>query len=63
MKDISKSISFPAKVAMSDAQITADSEFNIDRAQWGINYGNDKSLGDKFINPEVNIKLHLVASK
>ncbi|RYE25165.1 MAG: YceI family protein [Sphingobacteriales bacterium] len=63
MKTVTKSISFPAKVAMSDAQLTADAEFNIDRTQWNITYGSDKSLGDKFISPDVNIKLHLVANK
>lgn len=63
MKDVTKSISFPAKVAMNDTQIIADAEFNIDRTEWGINYNSDKSIQDKFINHEVNITLHLVTSK
>lgn len=63
LKGTSKSISFPAKISVSDANITADANFNIDRTQWGLVYGNDKSLGDKFIRPEVNIQLHLVANK
>ncbi len=63
LKGTNKSISFPVKVSMSDANVTADANFNIDRTQWGLNYGNDKSLGDKFINPTVNIVLHLVANK
>ncbi len=63
MKGVTKSITFPAKITMTDNQITSDAEFNIDRTQWNIVYGNDKGLGDKFIRPEVNIKLHLIASK
>lgn len=63
LKGISKSISFPAKVMMSDATITADANFNMDRTQWGLSYGNDQSLKDKFIRPAVNISLHLVANK
>jgi polyisoprenoid-binding protein YceI len=63
MKDITKSITFPAKVAMTDANITADAEFNIDRTQWNIVYQSDKSVQNKFISHEVNIKLHLVANK
>lgn len=63
MKGVSKQISFPAKVMINDQTITADANFNIDRTQWGLSYGNDKSLRDKFISPTVNIGLHLVAVK
>jgi polyisoprenoid-binding protein YceI len=63
LKGVTKSISFPAKLAVSDANITADASFNIDRTQWNLSYGNDKSLGDHFIHPEVNIQLHIVANK
>ncbi len=63
LKDQTKSVSFPAKVSTTDAGITADANFNIDRTQWGLVYGNNKGLGDKFIRPTVNIILHLVANK
>lgn len=63
LKGITKSITFPAKLSVSDNSITADADFNIDRTQWNIVYGNDESLGDKFIRPEVNLKVHLVANK
>lgn len=62
LKGVTKSITFPAKVTMNDATATADANFNIDRTQWGLSYGNDKSLKDKFISPVVNIGLHLVAT-
>ena len=63
MKDMTKSITFPAKVAMTDANITADADFNIDRTQWGIKYNSGKGMGDKMINDDINLKLHLVANK
>ena len=63
LKGITKSITFPAKVNVADNKITADANFNIDRTQWNIVYGNDESLGDKFIRPEVNLQVHLVAGQ
>lgn len=63
LKGITKSISFPAKVVVAEGNVTADANFNIDRTQWNMVYGNDKSLGDKFIRPEVNLQVHLVANQ
>ena len=63
MKGMAKSITFPAKVAMTDANVTADADFNIDRTQWGIKYNSGKGMGDKMINDDINLKLHLVANK
>lgn len=63
LKDSTKNVTFPAKVTLSDTEATATANFNIDRTQWGLFYGNDKSLGDKFIRPEVNIKLNIRATK
>ena len=63
LKDQSKSVSFPAKISVSDAEVVTDANFNIDRTQWGINYQSDKSVQNKFIEHEVNIKLHVVAKK
>jgi polyisoprenoid-binding protein YceI len=63
IKGVTKSISFPARVLISDGSVTTDANFNIDRTEWNLNYGNDKSLGDKFIYPEVNLQLHIVANK
>lgn len=63
LKGTSKSISFPARVVMDKTSLTAHADFNIDRTEWGINYQSDKSLGNKFINHEVNIKIELVANR
>ncbi|HEY8387000.1 MAG TPA: YceI family protein [Parasegetibacter sp.] len=63
LKDSTRNITFPAKIEVADGVVKAFANFNIDRTQWGMYYGNDKSLGDKFIRPEVNIKLNIVANK
>jgi polyisoprenoid-binding protein YceI len=59
LKDSTKNVSFPAKVAVSDAGVSATAKFVIDRTLWGMSYGNDKSLKDKFISPEVGISLDI----
>ncbi len=56
---VTKNIAFPARLFVSNKDIKVEADFNINRADWGISYGNDKSLGDKFIRPEVNIKLDI----
>lgn len=63
LKNITKSITFPAKVVVNADNVTADANFNIDRTAWDMHYNDDKSLGDKFINHDVNLQVHLVAEK
>ncbi|MEJ7912298.1 MAG: YceI family protein [Chitinophagaceae bacterium] len=63
IKDATKNITFPAKVDQDGNTLKARGNFNIDRTQWKMNYGNDKTLGDKFISETVNIELDLEAKK
>lgn len=63
LKDSTQNVTFPAKVTLGENDLTANAEFVIDRTKWGMFYGNDKSLGDKFIYPEVKISLNIKASK
>jgi len=60
---VTKSITFPAFIHIQDNVLNARSNFNIDRTQWGVTYGNDESLGDKFIRPTVNLGFNLEATK
>jgi len=58
-----QNVTFPASIVSNkDGSINAEANFNIDRTKWGLRYGNDKSLGDKFIRPEVNINVQLVSN-
>lgn len=61
IKDVTKNVSFPAHVDMDGKKLKAEADFDIDRRQWQMNYGNDKTLGDKFISETVNIELDLEA--
>jgi len=63
LKDVSKNLSFPARIELDDRQLKAKGNFDIDRRQWNMNYGNDKTLGEKFISEKVNIRLDLEARK
>ncbi len=63
LKDSTKNLTFPAKIDLTGNAITALANFDIDRTQWGMRYGNDKSLGDKFISETVNLQLNLKAAQ
>jgi polyisoprenoid-binding protein YceI len=63
IKDVTKNITFPARVDLDDMTLKGKADFDIDRTQWKINYGNDKTLGDKFISEKVNIELNLKANR
>ncbi len=63
LKDVTKNISFPAKIDLDGNTLKAKSNFVIDRTQWQMHYGNDKTLGDKFISEKVDVELDLEAKK
>lgn len=63
LKDVTKNIQFPARIELDDQELEAEANFDIDRTQWQMNYGNDKTLGDSFISETVNIELDLEADR
>lgn len=63
IRDVTKNITFPARIDLDGNTLEAKANFDIDRRQWQMNYGNDKTLGDKFISETVNIELSLEARK
>jgi len=63
LKGVTKNVTFPARVDLDDNTLKAKADFDIDRREWQMNYGNDKTLGDKFISEKVNIELDLEAKK
>ena len=62
LKDRTKNISFPVQITTGNNAVAAKANFNIDRTQWGMSYGDDQSLKDNFIRPEVNIQLDIKAA-
>jgi polyisoprenoid-binding protein YceI len=63
LKNETKNITFPARIELDKDKLKGKANFDIDRRQWQMNYGNDKTLGDKFISETVNIELNLKARK
>jgi len=63
IKGKEQSITFPAIIGITDETITAKADFTINRSEFGMSYGADKSLKDRFILPEVKIRLDIKAQK
>jgi polyisoprenoid-binding protein YceI len=63
IKGITKGITFPAKITVSDNNVEAVAKFNINRYDWNVNYGKGQTVEDKIINPEVNLSITLKANK
>jgi polyisoprenoid-binding protein YceI len=61
LKDQVKNVTFPARVSIENGVLKANANFDINRTDWGMSYGNDESLKDKFISPKVNIVLDITA--
>lgn len=59
MHGTTKSITFPATVKVTEAAVSLESEFKIDRTIWGIVYGAESDVRDKVINKDVVIRLTL----
>src|SRR5690606_31424309 len=63
LKDVTRNITFPARIDLDDNTLKGKANFDIDRTDWRMTYGNDKTLGDKFISETVNIELNLEAKR
>lgn len=63
LKGVTKSVKFPAKITVDGKKVSAEAKFNIDRKDWGMSYGADESLGDKFIRPTVHIGFKVEAGE
>lgn len=67
IKETTKNIEFPAVITTTDNEVSIHVDaFPINRTDFGVNYGSNSifdGLGDKAINDNVEIKLHIVAKK
>lgn len=67
IKDITKPVSFKARVEIKDNELTASAApFNIDRTEFDIRFKSKKffsNLKDDFVNDEFQIGFHVVANK
>lgn len=65
IKGITKEVSFPAKVNVSNGSVSADADITMDRTLWDIKFRSGKffeNLGDNLINDDFNLKLQLIAN-
>lgn len=61
IKGVSKNITFDAKIVESTEEtVKATANFNITRADWGVNY---EGKSDDLISKEINFDINLVANK
>ena len=64
IKDVTKSISFPANVKIEGGVLTASADFDVDRTDFGLKYGSGKffqDIGDKMIYDNFNLKINITA--
>lgn len=67
IKGITKNIEFPAVVNISENEVSIHADtFPFNRTDYGVNYNSNSifdGLGDKAINDNIEVKLHIVAKK
>lgn len=61
IKGITKGITFPAKITMSDGRIEAIAKFNINRKDWELNWQYPE--GEAVLNNTIHLGIKLVATK
>lgn len=63
LKGVTKSVTFPAIVSVEGGKVNAEAKFNINRKDWGMEYGTDEAkLKDKFIRPTVHLGFKISAA-
>jgi len=63
LKDSTVNVTFPAKVDVTESNVSADAKFIIDRTAWGLNYKTEGSPENWMISKDVEIGFSLKASK
>jgi polyisoprenoid-binding protein YceI len=58
---VTKNITFPAHVDLDGNTLKADADFDINRRQWKMNYGEDKTLDEKSASETMKVELSVVA--
>jgi len=55
LKEVTKTVTFPAKITIANGRVEAMAKFNIDRTTWNMSYRAEGSIEDNFINNTVNL--------
>ncbi|ANI88282.1 hypothetical protein A9P82_02560 [Arachidicoccus ginsenosidimutans] len=62
IKDSTVNVTFPAKITVTDSQISIVASFSVDRTSWGLTYGTQGSAADWLISKDFEIDLDLKAN-
>lgn len=63
IKDKTVNVTFPAKVDVTENQVTIVSKFTVNRADWGLSYGAEGDPKDWMISKDIDLDLNIVAKK
>lgn len=63
IKDKTVNVSFPAKIVVTDNEVSVQSKFTINRQDWGLAYGTEGDPKDWMISQEVDMELNITAKK
>lgn len=63
LKGKTVNVTFPAKVVITDTDVTVDSKFTINRQDWGLTFGAEGDPKDWGIAQEVDIEFNIKAKK
>ncbi|MBT8196123.1 MAG: YceI family protein [Bacteroidia bacterium] len=67
IKDVTKSISFPASIHMDGGSLTATADIVFNRADWNIRYGSESHfpdlVADQIISNSIELELSIMAKK
>ncbi len=65
IKDVTRNISFPAKITIDQKEFLAKAKFSINRSEFNLKYGKGKlfkGIGDKIIHNPIEFNIDLVAT-
>ncbi len=66
IKGITRPVTFPARMEITDGIINANGKVVIDRTDWGIRYASGKfydNLADQAVSDEIELQMKIVAKK
>lgn len=72
LRGVTKNITFPAAVEITESGVTANASFSINRLDWGVNFDRDavegimdkieKKMKDDFVRNSIDLQIKLVAN-
>ena len=61
LKDSTVNVTFPAKVVISDSNVSVEAKFVVDRTSWGLNLGAEGDLATWMISKDIELTLNIKA--